>query len=457
MIELQRIVWSEGMLISPQHFQQQDRYHERLLHERLCAAVPHGWGLSSLELDEALLSAGKVALRSVAGVLPGGTAVCFRAGEQEAPPTRSIEAHHFPAHAETLDVHLALPLERPHGGSYARLEAERGRARFVVETRSVPDVASTEQDEACSVDYARRCWVLLFGAEASEDYECIKVAEVVRDRAGALRYSASYVPPCLRVRVAPLLHEGVRRVLAASVAKRRAVADELRHRDRSTVEFAADEVARYLALHALSGAIPVLKHLLDADAASPFQAYAALVQFAGQLSAFSVDEDPAQLPSYAHLDMRSTFEPLLAKLMSLLSLAVATRVLTVPLESRVDGMHLGRLSAPELVGPSVRFVLVVKSVVPEHTTYELLPRVAKVAAWTEIPRYLNAAVSTVLLTASRRPPREVPVRADKQYFLLHAEGAVWRHIVHERTIAVHLPPPFDPATTHVELLAIPGE
>jgi hypothetical protein len=33
---------------------------------------------------------------------------------------------------------------------------------------------------------------------------------------------------------------------------------------------------------------------------------------------------------------------------------------------------------------------------------------------------------------------------------------VWRHIVHERTIAVHLPPPFDPATTHVELLAIPG-
>lgn len=456
MIELQRIVWSEGMLISPQHFQQQDRYHERLLHERLGASVPHGWGLSALELDEAALGAGKVSLRAIAGVLPGGTAVCLRAGEPEAPPARSIEAHHFPAHAETLDVYLALPLERPHGGSYARLDAERGRSRFVVETRSVLDVASTEPDEARPVDFARRCWVLALGTEASDDHESIKVAEVVRDRAGALRYSATYVAPCLRVGVSTLLHDGLRRVLAASVARRRAVADELRHRDRSAVEFAADEVARYLALHALSGAIPVLKHLLECEVASPLQAYTALVQFAGQLSAFSVDEDPAQLPAYAHLDLRSTFEPLLAKLMSLLSLVVSARVLTVPLESRVDGMHLGRLSAPELMGPSVRYVLAVQSAVPEHTTYELLPRVAKVAAWTEIPRYLNAAVSTVLLTPSRRPPREVPVRAEKQYFMLHAEGAVWRHIVHERTIAVHLPPPFDPATTHVELLAIPG-
>ena len=29
----QRVVWSEGMLVSPQHFQQQDLYHEALLDE----------------------------------------------------------------------------------------------------------------------------------------------------------------------------------------------------------------------------------------------------------------------------------------------------------------------------------------------------------------------------------------------------------------------------------------
>jgi len=37
---LQRVVWSEGMLVSPQHLQQADLYHERLLDCRLAATSP---------------------------------------------------------------------------------------------------------------------------------------------------------------------------------------------------------------------------------------------------------------------------------------------------------------------------------------------------------------------------------------------------------------------------------
>jgi predicted component of type VI protein secretion system len=32
-------IWTEGLLISQHHFQQQDRYHESLLRERLAAVV----------------------------------------------------------------------------------------------------------------------------------------------------------------------------------------------------------------------------------------------------------------------------------------------------------------------------------------------------------------------------------------------------------------------------------
>ena len=44
---LQRVVWSEGMLVSPQHMQQQDLYHERLLDERIAALSPYRWGVVS--------------------------------------------------------------------------------------------------------------------------------------------------------------------------------------------------------------------------------------------------------------------------------------------------------------------------------------------------------------------------------------------------------------------------
>lgn len=39
-----RVVWSEGLLMSPQHLQQLDLYHERLVGGRLDALEPLNWG-----------------------------------------------------------------------------------------------------------------------------------------------------------------------------------------------------------------------------------------------------------------------------------------------------------------------------------------------------------------------------------------------------------------------------
>ena len=52
----QRVVWSEGLLIGPQHLQQLDLYHERLLGMRLEALDSLPWGLVSLELDGAAIT-----------------------------------------------------------------------------------------------------------------------------------------------------------------------------------------------------------------------------------------------------------------------------------------------------------------------------------------------------------------------------------------------------------------
>ena len=453
MKSLQRVVWSDGMLMAPQHFQQQDLYHEALVGERLLYTAPHAWGAYTLELDTEALAASQIVVRAFRGVLPRGTVLSFLDGEPEAPPARAIEQH-FPAHRAELEVFLALPIERPGVASYTQDTAvNAARTRHIIESRSVLDAMAPS--EALTVEFARRNTMLLFAEEVRDDFEAIKVAEVIRDRAGKLCFSPTYVPPAVRVGVSEFLRDGLRRALSASVAKRRSVAEERRQRDECSVEFGADEVSRYLAMSALSRAIPVLKHLLDDGQASPAQAYVALLQFAGELTTFSADDDPMALPPYLHGDLRATFEPLFAKLMSLLNLSIAGKVVTMELEPRADGMHLGRIRDTELLRPDVRFVLAVQAQAPEHTVYELLPRVAKVASWSEVPTCLSAALSGVTLVASPRPPREIPVRAGKCYFLLATDHAGWRGIASERAIAVHLPPPFDPKTTTVELFAIP--
>jgi len=45
------IQWSEGMMLSPQHLQQNDRYWHAHLRHRLQAVAPHYWGVLKLHVD----------------------------------------------------------------------------------------------------------------------------------------------------------------------------------------------------------------------------------------------------------------------------------------------------------------------------------------------------------------------------------------------------------------------
>ena len=47
-----KVMWTEGMFLQPQHFQQQDRFSARQLDGRWRATTPWPWGYATLQLDE---------------------------------------------------------------------------------------------------------------------------------------------------------------------------------------------------------------------------------------------------------------------------------------------------------------------------------------------------------------------------------------------------------------------
>ena len=58
-----KILWSEGLFLRPQHFQQQDRWVEQALKARVAALGPYWWGVSELEIDRDALANRDRALR----------------------------------------------------------------------------------------------------------------------------------------------------------------------------------------------------------------------------------------------------------------------------------------------------------------------------------------------------------------------------------------------------------
>jgi type VI secretion system protein ImpJ len=444
-----RVVWSEGLLMSPQHLQQQDLYHERLIGSRLHALEPLNWGVVRVEMDRRALESGQVRLQSLTAVLSDGLVIDCDAGDTELPPSRAVEGH-FPHTQNVLEVYVAVPRERDGVANYS--EAAGGRARFVIANKNVPDL--TGEGSSLEVSFGQRNVQLLFGDEPKDDFETMKIAEVARDASGNLALNDPYVPPVLRIEASPFILAGMRRLLRLMSTRRRALAEAARERGDATVEYNAGDITRFLLLNAINTYLPVLNHLVDMPEVPPRTAYVWMITLAGQLATFSAEFDPSTMPKFNYTDLRSTFEPLFARITELLQATVKEHYVSMPLDGREDGMYLGQLTDDRIMGCS-KYLIGIRSQVAEQEVANTLPRLSKMASWGDINSILSAATPGAAVEVTFRPPPEIPIKAGVVYFTVSTDNNYWRNIVTDRQIAVYLPRPFDPGQTKIELLGIP--
>lgn len=445
-----RVVWSEGLLMSPQHLQQQDLYHENLVGSRLDGLEPLNWGIVKVEVDRRALESGQIRVSELTCILPDGLVLDCGSGDSELPPSRPVEGH-FPHTQNVLEVYVAVPRERDGVSNYA--EQPGGRSRFVVANKAVPDL--TGEGTSLEVSFGQRNIQILFGDEPRDDFESIKIAELCRDASGNLAINDPYVPPVLRIEASPFILAGMRRLLRLMSTRRRALAEAQRERGDATVEYNAGDITRFLLLNAINTYLPVLNHLVDMPEVPPRHAYQWMLTLGGQLATFSADFDPATLPKFNYNDLRSTFEPLFARITELLQATVKEHYVAMFLDGREDGMYLGQMTDDRMMGCSKYLMGIRTAGIGEQEVATTLPRLSKMASWGDINNILSAATPGAAVEVTYRPPPEIPIKAGVVYFVISTDNNYWRNIVTDRQVAVYLPRPFDPAQTKVELLGIP--
>lgn len=448
---LERVVWSEGMLMCPQHLQQQDLFFEATLGARLAACEPHTWGVVTMAIDEGELSSGTFKLSEFDGVLSAGLPLEYSAGDSSGPPARPI-GEHFSSTATTLEVYLAVPTEREGIPNFQDAVDDSASARYRIMNRPVPDltIAKTEQ----IIGFGRPNSVLLLGHENRDDYETLKIAEVTRDATGQFQLSANYIPPALKVSASPVLLAMLQDLLSTMLSKQRSLAETRRQIDAAAVEFTSQDITRFLLLNALATNIPVVRHIVETKHPSPLGAYLTLIQLGGGLTTFSGEVDPSTFPQFFHDDLRTTFEELIGLLNKMLGATVRERCITVSLEARADGMWIGQLKDDRLP-KCPRFVLAVEAPSTQQETANRLPKLSKIASWKQINQIVRSATPGVPLKVTHRPPPEVPVRPKQVYFMLGTDDSYFRAITTEKTVAIYLPPPFDPSKAKITLMGIP--
>ena len=78
------VQWHEGMLLSPQHFQQDAIHQATESALKAYLSEPMSWGVERLAFDNALLGGGRIRVLSLRAVFPDGTPVWYEA--EEDPP-----------------------------------------------------------------------------------------------------------------------------------------------------------------------------------------------------------------------------------------------------------------------------------------------------------------------------------------------------------------------------------
>ena len=108
---LNPVVWSEGTLLTQQHFQQWQLFLEQQRIETMKMSEPYYWGVQSLSIDESALLNGVFRVKECQAIFPHGQLVMFNT-EQSGELTCDLRDDH----ADSSGIYLCIPLNQQIAG-----------------------------------------------------------------------------------------------------------------------------------------------------------------------------------------------------------------------------------------------------------------------------------------------------------------------------------------------------
>lgn len=423
-----KVVWSEGMFLSPQHFQQQERYLERYVNGKCDAYGAYGWGVSEFEVDQQLLKLGKLSVVNGRGVFPDGTP--FSVPDlNEAPPIIDL-----PENLHDVIVYLAIPLRRPGAVDVLSEDNDQGLARYYSSDMQVRDVTE-EGSENLNVEVAKLRLKLLLESDDLSGYTCIgvlKISETREDKEVVL--DDQFIPTCIDVNCSNKLSGFMTELVGM-----------LRHRAESIAGRLADarrggtaEVADYMMLQLINRIEPYADHLSTLQGLHPLQMYGETLQMVGELSTFvTKDKRPPAFNRYLHDDLTQTFAPVMASLRKCLSMVYEQTAVSMPLVEKKFGIRVSEITDRSMLTTGV-FVLAVRADVAEEIIRTQFAAQVKIGPVERIRQLVNAAMPGIQLKPLPVAPRQIPFRSGYNYFELEKNSSFWKELQTSGGFALHV-------------------
>ncbi len=439
-----RVIWSEGLFLRPQHFQQMERSLESLVQARTSGSLAHAWGFSRLVIDDEALKIGRVSIREADGLMPDGTPFSIPR-DYPAPPPLEV-----PSDLKDALVYLALPVWRSGMPEFSVDDGQHATlARYVGADMEVPDAVLGSQ-EAADMRLGRLNLRYLVDGDPRDAFCSMGVVRVVERRStGAVVLDERYIPPMLesasQVHLQQFLEE------TRNLVRHRA--DALAGRLNQSNQKGVGEISEFLMLQIANRFDPWLTHLHHRETLHPEALYTCLLQLAGELATFSARRKRRAtdyLP-YRHDDLRGSFEPLMVDIRDLLTEVINPNAINIPLQERAKGLYTGMIADLELIR-TASFIMVVNAQMASESLRQRLPREVKIGPAEKIRDMVMSHLPGITVQPLPMAPPALPFYAGYTYFELDRRSEFWKPLEVGKLLALHIAGEFP--GLHMELWAL---
>ena len=439
-----KVVWSEGMFLRPQHFQQQTRYLENYVEGRCAVLSPYSWGVTRLEIDTQLLKLGKVAIRNTSGVFPDGTP--FNIPEDDDAPSPL----NIPVDTSDVIVYLGLPVKRAGGMEMDISDNEHGLARYLPREYNTRDT-SGESESDVRLQVGKLRMRLLLESDRRDDYACIGIARVSECRNdGNVILDEAYLPTVLDCQAVAGLAGFLKEIQGLLHHRGEALAGRVAESGRGGTA----EIADFLLLQAVNRYELIVGHLADLRGLHPERLFAIMLEIAGELATFtSKTKRPPSVPSYRHDDLQLTFEPVIQALRQSLSMVLEQNAISIPVQERSYGVRVAMVNDKTLY-QQAGFVLAIAAAIPTEELRTRFPTQVKIGPVEQIRDLVNLQLPGIRVRPLPVAPRQMPYHTGFVYFELERSGEYWSKLHESGGMAIHIGSGFP--DIQIEVWAIKG-
>jgi len=423
-----KVIWKEGMLLRPQHLQQNDRYFEKLIKAQTRMMHRNAWGFFELEIDPQQFNLSKVVISRASGVLPDGSFFDLE---------RSNEGLmlDIPPNSGNASVYLALPLLS--GGIIESRRSDQADvlARFTQYDLEVTD-SNAGSDSCTVINCARPHFSLLLGEQpAHRAYVKLKICEIGDVSANAgIKLNAQFSPSYLYTHSSDYLLSCLNEVIALLTHRGEKIAERI----QASGKGGAAEVGDFMMLQLINRTELVLRHLLSQQQVHPEELYSVLLGALGELSTFSSDNKRPQLDLvYEHCDQAASLRALMGQLRHMLSMVLEQHAIELELQSRQYGIFVAALSDRSLLSTAT-FVLAASAACDSEELRKRLPAHLKVAPVESIRQLVNLHLPGIKVKPLPVAPRQIPFHANKTYFLLELNARERSQLESSGGFALHV-------------------